>query len=342
MSGVSGVGGGGSPFGQARLLTVDRVGLFTRTAESLAEGFEEELGRWLGDVSVSVGVVEQTTLVDLGTPGEGEGLDLAVVKSLFQVSHGVVVSDLGLALAVVGLLCGGAGGGGVPEVRPLSRLEMGVFDLVLQPLVDLAVGLFDLDAVELGPHVASVSALPSSQPEPAVGLPFHLRVGGIEGVVTLGLTGTQLQSYSEELDRRIAGQLASKTDVPSPEIVRAVAPVEVELVAGFELLQVPARELVGLRVGDVLRTRQSVARPLIARVGGEALFHIRPAQHGQRLVAELTAEVVGGHTSSTIVNPNGPDRPDGLSAAVTHYGTNSSSSTPTPDPGHNPGSLGVG
>ena len=302
VSDVSG-SGGVSPFGQVRLLSVERLRLFTRTAELL------------GDVSVSAGLVEQTTLPDLcgGEGGLGGGLDLAVVRSLYQVSHGVVVSDLGLALAVVGVLCGG-GGGVVGESRPLSRLEMGVFDLVLQPLVDLAVGLFGLDAVELGGHVSSVSGLPSAQVEPVVGLPFHLRVGGIEGVVTLGLSGSQLLSYSEELDRRIAGQLASRADVPSVEIVRAVAPVEVELVAGFELLDVPARELVGLRVGDVLRTGQSVSRPLVARIGSEQLFHVRLACHGQRLVAELTAHVFHNHTSSTIRYPDGGmARPDGLS-----------------------------
>ena len=304
---VSGSGGSGSPFGEVRLLTAERVGLFTRTAESLAGLFGEELGRWLGDVSVVAGQVEQTTLPDLA--GVDGGVDLALVKSLFAVSHGVVASGLELALGVVALLCGGVVSP-APEVRPLSRLEAGVFDLVLAPLVDLASGLFMLDGVELSGHVGSASGLPAGQPEPVVGLPFHVSVGGVEGVVTLGLTGSQLQAYSEELDRRIAGQLAARSDAPSAEVVRAVAPVGVELIVGFELLAVPARQLVGLRVGDVLRTRQSVTRPLVARVGDERLFHVRPAQHGQRLVAELTAAVPRDHSSSTIRNPNGGyDRP---------------------------------
>ena len=311
LGGVS--GSGGSPFGDVRLLTAERVGLFTRTAESLAGLFGEELGRWLGDVSVVAGQVEQTTLVDLaGGDDGGGGVDLAVVKSLFQVSYGVVATSLDLALGVVALLCGGVVSP-APEVRVLSRLEMGVFDLVLAPLVDLASSLFLLDGVELSGHVGSASGLPGGQVEPVVGVPFHVSVGGVSGVVTLGLSGSQLQAYSEELDRRIAGQLAAKSDAPSAEVVRAVAPVGVELVVGFEVLAVPARQLVGLRVGDVLRTRQSVTRPLVARVGGERLFHVRPAQHGQRLVAELTASVPRDHSSSTIRNPNGGyDRPPTL------------------------------
>ncbi|MEL6984477.1 MAG: FliM/FliN family flagellar motor C-terminal domain-containing protein, partial [Actinomycetota bacterium] len=72
-----------------------------------------------------------------------------------------------------------------------------------------------------------------------------------------------------------------------------------ELIAGFEPLQVPARQLADLQIGDVIRTRQSVSRPLVARVGGERLFHIRAAQRGQRLVAELTGHADGANRDVT-------------------------------------------
>lgn len=111
--------------------------------------------------------------------------------------------------------------------------------------------------------------------------------------MVVAMSASQLQTYSEEVDRRIAGLLASKDDEPNPQIMRAVQPVVVELIAGFEPLQVPARQLADLQIGDVIRTRQSISRPLIARVGGERLFHIRAAQRGQRLVAELTGHVDG-------------------------------------------------
>lgn len=310
----------GSPFGEVRLLTVERARLFTRTAEGLAEEFCEVLGRWLSDVSVVAGEVVQSSVVDLvsgvgvvsgadagvdaagdagdgagvdgdGGVGVGGGVDVVVLRSLFAVSHGVVVSGVELALGVVGLLCGGVVGSGVEVGRGLSRLEMGVFDLVLGPLVELVVEGFLLDPVELGSHVSGVAGLPAGQVEPVVGVPFHVSVGGVEGVVMVGLTASMLQRYSEELDRRIAGQLAARSDVPSVEIVRAVHPVVVELVVGFGLLSVGAGELVGLRVGDVLRTCQSVSRPLVARVGGEPLFEVVAAQRGQRLVAEVSGFV---------------------------------------------------
>ena len=68
------------------------------------------------------------------------------------------------------------------------------------------------------------------------------------------------------------------------------------MVAGFDLLRVPAGELVGLRVGDVIRMGQSVGRPLVGRVGEQRLFQLRPGARGQRLVAEVTGHLTTGTT----------------------------------------------
>ncbi len=277
-----------NPFQQSRLLTTERAQLFNRTAESLAERYEDELSRWLSDVTITAASVEQLDLLDLAT---GEN-DLAVIKSQYQMTHGIIASNLSLALSVVAMLCGGVADP-PPDVRPLSRLEMGVYDLVLQPLLDIAIELFEIGPTELGPHASNASGLPDAQPEPAIAVPLTVAIGDSEGAMTIAMSASQLQEYSEEADRRIAGLLASKTDEPNPRVVRAVQPVVVELIAGFEPMQVPARQLADLQVGDVIRTRQSINRPLIARVGAERLFHIRAAQRGQRLVAELTAHAGG-------------------------------------------------
>jgi flagellar motor switch protein FliM len=281
----TGAPSGANPFQQARLLTSERAQLFNRTAETLAERFEDELGRWLSDASVTAETVEQVDLMQLAAAGTA---DLAVIKSQYQMTYGVIASDLVLALSVVAMLCGGVANP-PPAERPLSRLEMGVYDLVLRPLLDLTVELFAIGPTELGPHVVTAAALPDTQPEPAIAVHLAIGAGGAEGKIILAMSATQLQEYSEDVDRRIAGLMASRSDEPNAQIIRAVQPVMIELIAGFEPMQVSARQLADLQVGDVIRTRQSISRPLIARVGGERLFQIRAAQRGQRLVAELTA-----------------------------------------------------
>ncbi len=277
----------GNPFQQARPLNAERAQLFMRTGETLAEQFEEEVARWVGESTVRLQPIEMTTIPDLAQPDT----DVAIVKASYHLTHAVVATEVGLALALVSVLCGGMVAQFPGELRPLSRLEMGVFDLLLAPLVNLTGELFSLGPVELGNHVTNASALPDSKPEPAIALPLQLTVGNVEGRVTLGLTLGQLQAYSEDVDRRIAGRLAARSHTPNIRTVRAVRPVPVDLIVGFEPMQVPARHLADLQVGDVLRTRQSVSKHLVARVGSERIFHVRAAQRGQRLVAELIARI---------------------------------------------------
>ncbi|MCP3993179.1 MAG: hypothetical protein GY724_29220 [Actinomycetia bacterium] len=281
-----------NPFQQTRLLTTERSQLFTRTVETLAEGLEDGLGRWLPDATVQPGQIEQVTVADLDRPDT----DLAIIKSTYHLNCGMIATDLQLALSIVATLCGGIGQP-PPDVRPLSRLEMGVFDLVLAPVLDLASRLFEVGDSEIGTHVANASGLPDSQPEPIIAIPFQLTVGAIEGEITIGFTASQLQIYLEELDRRIAGRVATKQGTPSIQIVRAVRPVPVDMIVGFELLQVPAGQLANLQIGDVLLTKQLISRSLIARVGSERIFNVRAAQRGQRLVAEIIGRVGGerGH-----------------------------------------------
>ena len=107
----------------------------------------------------------------------------------------------------------------------------------------------------------------------------------------MAFTLGQLQQYNESLDRRLAGRSSSRRSGPTANTIRAMQPVEVDLVVGFDPLRIPAGKLAGLQVGDVLRTRQSVSRHLVARVGSERIFAVRPAQRGQRLVAELIAPI---------------------------------------------------
>ncbi len=276
----------GNPFQLVRALTPERAQLFMRSAETLAERFEEQLSRWLSDATVRAEPVEQTRIPDL----DGPDTDLAIIKPRFHLTHGVVVTDLHLALGIVAMLCGGIGQP-PPEIRPLTRLEMGVIDLIMEPLVALAADLFDVGEVELGSHVTNASALPDAGAEPALAFPLQLTVGNVEGRMTVGLTLAQLQVFSEELDRRLAGYHMSTSAMPSLQTARAIRPVPVELVVGFELIQVPAGQMAGLQVGDVLRTRQSVSKNLVARIGDERVLAVRAGQRGQRLVAEVVARI---------------------------------------------------
>lgn len=287
---TSPAGAAGGVFHEIRLLTPERSEQFERTAGAMATKLEDELSRWLGEATVVPGALEQAAgVADLDL----DECDLALLKSPFAPGFGLLTTDLPLALSMVTVLCGGPGGE-VSDVRPLSRLEVGVIDLILQPLANLLVDMFFLGSWELGSHVTSSGGLPPVTPgEAVVMMPFRVTAAKTEGDIRVVLTSSQLQNYLVGVDRALAGQQTIR-DEPCVEIVRAVRPVPVELVAGFDVMRVPARELAGLQVGDIIRTNQSVSRPLVARVGEERLFHFRPGQQGQRLVAEVTGLIGSG------------------------------------------------
>lgn len=277
----------GNPFQQARPLTAERALLFSRTTEGMCERLQEELGRWLGETRVQADQVETTLIPALALPDH----HLTLIKARYHMSHGLMAMELKLALTVVSMLCGGIAAP-VLEIRPLTRLEMGVLDLVVGPILAVVAEAFDTGPLEIGAHLSQATSLPDAKAEPAVSVPVNLKVGNVEGRLLLGLTLGQLQAYSEEMDRRIAGRVPAKSNIVNVRAARAVAPVPVELTVGFDLFQVPAGQLAGLRVGDVVRTGQSVTRPLVGRIGTERLFHVRAAQRGQRLVAEVTGKAM--------------------------------------------------
>jgi len=274
------------PLQIVRPMSAEQLKFFARSAETLAEQFEEEMARWVGDATVRPSAIGQKTIHEMAD----EDTDLTVIKAEEHLNHGVVVVDLHLALAIIATLCGGDPAQPV-EVRPLSRLETGVLDLVLKPLVQCVGRLFDVGPVAIGIHATNPSGLPDSKPEPGVVVPLAVTVGNVEGNMNVGLTLNQVQAYVEEVNRRIAGRAASSTSQPNPMAVRAIQPVVVDVVVGFEPVRVPAGQLNSLQVGDVLSTGQSVSKSLVARVGDQKLFHVRPAQRGQRLVAELVSRI---------------------------------------------------
>lgn len=277
---------GANPFRQNRLLTPERVGPLSQTADALRGRLAEELSRWVNEVRIETRPLEQVDLATLAA----DGSDLAVVKARDHLAYGLVTTELSLAIPAVAVLCGGQPDE-MAEARPLSKIEVSVFDLVLESALRLAAESFDAGPCEIAYHVIAAAALPTPSDEPAIAVPFHVKVGPAEGLLTFVLTASHLQTHVEALDQRIAGRQAARGRGPNELVARALVPVPVELIVGFEPMAVPAGQLVGLEVGDVIRTGKSVSQNLVARIGDESLYQVRAAQRGQRLVAEILGPV---------------------------------------------------
>ncbi len=276
------------PLFEARRLTAERAALYQRSADALAATIEEELGKWLSDITVQAGPIEESTLRAVAS----DELDVAVIEVREQLSSALMVTDRSLAAGLVTLLCGGMGSG-EPEERALTRLDIGVVDILLAPLVDLFADTFRTGECVIVGHVSETFVLPDLPPEPAITIPMQITRQQLEGRILVAFSISQLQTFNETVDRRLAGQSSSARATRNQAAATAVLPVPVDIVVGFDNLRVPAGDLADLEVGDVLRLRQSVATELVARVGAERLFSVRPGQKGQRLVAEILSKHTG-------------------------------------------------
>ncbi|MEM7339736.1 MAG: FliM/FliN family flagellar motor switch protein [Actinomycetota bacterium] len=275
-----------NPFRQTRLLTAERSQTFNQTAEQLRERIASVLSKWLSEASVEAGPVEQVDLVDVATSDR----DIAIIRPANHLDYGLIVTDLSLALPLTAILCGGPSQP-EDELRALSRIEICVYDLILESTLELATDELNVGPASIGGHVAHAAALPPPPDEPSLALPFTITVGSTSGDLVFAFTAAHLQDFTEALDAQIAGRIGARETGPNNQIVQALVPVPVEIVVGFEPTQISTRRLAELDVGDVLHTGRSLASNLVARIGDESIFHVRAAQQGQRLVAEILGPV---------------------------------------------------
>lgn len=266
---------------ESRRLTPDRIAQFQRSADALAAAIEEEFSSWLAEVSVKAEPVKEVHLEDLTT--DGEAREVVVIEAREQLSSSLLVMDLGLSLSIVVLLCGGAPT--EDEPRALTRLEAGVLDVLFQPALDLAAEAFRVGECRILGHVSDAFPLPDLPDESAVALPMRVHHGQAEGSLMICFTSGQLQEYTEAIDRRLAGQAGDRARNAATE--RAVLPVPVDVVVGFEHVRMSTGQVADLEVGDVIRIGQQLGEELDARVGGQSMFTVRPGQLGTRLVAEI-------------------------------------------------------
>ncbi|MGH1504198.1 MAG: FliM/FliN family flagellar motor switch protein [Acidimicrobiales bacterium] len=266
---------------ESRRLTPDRIAQFQRSADALAAAIEEEFSSWLAEVSVKAEPVQEVHLEDL--TGGGDDREIIVIEAREQMSHGLVVVDRGLSLHAVVMLCGGSPTDDEP--RPLTRLEAGVLDVLFHPALALAADAFRIGDCRIVGHVSDAFPLPDLPDESAIALPMRVHHGQTEGSLTLCFTSGQLQEYTEAIDRRLAGQANGRRRNEATE--RAVLPVPVDVVVGFDRVRMSTGQVADLEVGDVIRIGQQLGEELEARVGGENMFTVRPGQLGTRLVAEI-------------------------------------------------------
>lgn len=273
-------------FGMLARLTAEKSSLYTEAAQQIANDMAAGLSEWLPGFTVDAGPLIEAEPGDelFENPDEYDAASILLEGQ----RCGTVYCDLPLSMVLVtGLLGGSTMAAGDP--RPLTSIDRRVLDLVSATFIEAA-----SSTLLIGPGAAidrsrdgAFAASDDAAPEARIGFSFRVHGAGGAGEVVLGLELWALQKFSDIIDTRLSGRRAAAPTGINPHVASALQPVPVPFTVGLGRVSLKASEVVGLREGDVIRTRKSVDSDVIASVDNVELFVVRLGQRGRQLTAEI-------------------------------------------------------
>ncbi len=222
----------------------------------------------------------------------------AFVFSLGGPKGGQGVLDLSVDLAffVVDRVFGGPG-----EVIPMQRGLTPLERTVSRGVVDKVLGVFKeawTEQIAFEPEVVGFESTPEMLQIAALEdnvLVAHLevRAGQFAALVALCIPLLALESFLS--DKGIAGRgPGNRQDVSSAQrasVETVVLGSQVDVIARFPMLQLAAREVAGLRVGQIIQTTQPIDGPVELHVNGSRRFLGQLGQHRRMLGLRITDSV---------------------------------------------------
>jgi len=200
-----------------------------------------------------------------------------------------------LGLSIVDRLMGGSGLPGTAR-QELGAIENALLEQVAQMFAAewcaQAAPLLDLKPVLLG-HETSPRFLQTASPQaPMLLVALEASLGDCRQQIQLGFPFAALEPWLRQL---AAETQAAPLPEPAPSKSCAWNPcfddVPLAVTGAWNGLEIAAREVLQLKVGDVLPLHPAAARQIEVRLGGQPKFHGRPGLVAGHWAVELT-EVV--------------------------------------------------
>jgi flagellar motor switch protein FliM len=177
--------------------------------------------------------------------------------------------------------------------RPFSELESRLIDKAVKSVLpELTASIFHPNSLRMTQIISDSSLLQESQSNEAVALiSYEIICGPSRGLLQLCVPWTHVAHA-----RRSAPLEAAELQ----ELMRSGArKVPVIATARVTQIKLSARDLAGLRPGDVLLTEAIAQAEMSLEVGGREIFRGTPGQVNDRRVLRLTVPVNEPQTAKT-------------------------------------------
>jgi len=259
--------------------------------EHAAELISERLSGCLG-VSTQV---ELESIAETALGGFLDSLPSPAAVCVFTVAplprKGLLFVDLDSAFCFIDRLLGGPGNGN-QESRPLTNLEQVVIGSALAAITEalckswrhLVECTAAIERVETEKRFLNVG-LQSDQVLVAV---FKVSARETVGQVQISLPANTIDPLVEDL-ASASMAMDRETDPQFHEQLKELIHESVtDVVAQFNLTNIPVRDILSLQVGDIIRMDHDVRSPVCVQVNGIDKFGARPGLAGNRRAAQIT------------------------------------------------------
>ncbi len=260
-----------------------------RALQTLHEGFARNFGAALSALLRRIVEVKLTSVDQLTYSEFVFSLENPTCFNLLRADplEGKLILDINPSILypIIDRLLGGGNESSPLARRPLTEIELRIVkkitDLFLDELKRAWHNVLELDLevaqVESNPQLVQI--VPPN--EVVVLISFELTLGDLRGMLNLCIPFNSLE--------RIGGKLTSDnwtnygqraaTEESVRRISHAVKGAVVELVVELAESKISTRDLVGLRVGDIVTTEKDRRAPLIVKVEGAPKFLARPGAY---------------------------------------------------------------
>lgn len=291
-------------FRRQSTLSRDHVRTMQIVQETFARGLTTMLASQLRSViSVSIQSIEQRSYDEyirwLPNPTLLTLLSLSPLSgaALFQI-------PLEVAFTIVEMLMGGSGDGTQPE-RPLTDLELQLMrGIIDNALPELRYALEPVVATE--PKIVSQESNPqyaqvAAPTDMVIVVAYEVKIEGVVGTASLCIPFSSLQPFLEALSANsLYGNLSSANRAENMSRIQShLGNTPVTVSAQFRPVDVVAKHIVGLKVGDLLPLSHPIDEPLTLIVGNTATHHARIGRRNRRMAVLIDSPVDQLETRNT-------------------------------------------
>ncbi|TWT88387.1 Flagellar motor switch protein FliM [Pseudobythopirellula maris] len=271
-----------------------------RALQTMHEGFGRNFGAALSSLLRSIVEVKLTSVDQLTYSEFVFSLENPTCFNLVNAKplEGQLILDINPSLLypIIDRLLGGTGEANASTRRPLTEIELllvgritGLFLDEMRAAWENVIELeLSVERVESNPQLVQI--VPPN--EVVVLVSFELTLGEVRGMMNLCIPFNTIERIGSKLSANSWITYSKKP--PTPETRQNISDQMsgsiVEVVVDLAETRIATKDLIGLRVGDVINTEKDKSTPLVVSVEGRRKFHASPgALKGHKAIQVIEA-----------------------------------------------------